>query len=360
MKKFKFILSAICCLLCAFIFVACKDNNQNGNDNPGNTPKSEYSITLETSTEYTISCDKTTSKPFEQVNVSVALHTIDKKIARVMYGKQIATKNSDGTFKFYMPREDTKVSVVLSEFKEQLKSANSSNAFISFHPENKTTLYPNTGNIKLFVPIKDAPNMTILETKIYSSNQTAIPQDAISVEKVTRSDGNIINSSNIVIDTTKVSTGYSWIEIEFKNGNTTSQKGTLVFKLTIDETIKVDTWKETLEFDLSFLNEDDYKDATFRVSLSDFDYSYGMDCKGNQYYADIVAENGKFKITMDYAISHKYSIYVRSVDKNGNIIKEYNVQQTIGSGDEETGYNQYSKRNLSFVTENYTLTLKLM
>lgn len=357
MKKIKFILSVICCVLCAFIFVGCNKNNTS-NNTTGNNEKEQYSITLETSDDYTISCDKTTAKPYEMVKVSVTLNTIDKKISYVEYGTQLATKNSDGTYKFYMPKADTKVSVVLTEFKEKLKSANSSYAFASYSIENKSTLYTDTGDRKLFVDLK-ATNMTILKTNIYSSNKTAIPEDAISIEYLYKPSSNIINDINIVIDTTKVSKGYSWIEIEFKNENVPSEKGTIVFKLKIEDKINIETCKETLVFDLSLI-DDDLEDATFRVTLSDFDYDYGMDCEQTQFFRNIVAQDGKFQVEMDYAISHRYSISVSLIDKNGSLIKYYNVKESIGSGDPSTGFNQYSKGILSFITENYTLVMKLM
>lgn len=51
MKKFKTILTMFVCVLCSFIFAACGDD-------PGLKPK-QYNITLETSTEYELSSNRT-------------------------------------------------------------------------------------------------------------------------------------------------------------------------------------------------------------------------------------------------------------------------------------------------------------
>ena len=91
---------------------------------------------------------------------------------------------------------------------------------------------------------------------------------------------------------------YTKIEINFTNVNTSSQKGKLVFKLTVAESIEVETWTEYLELDISSLDQE-CQDADFYVGLSDLDHVSGMTCESYQMFRNIKAENGKLKITKE-------------------------------------------------------------
>lgn len=352
MKKIKYILTMVLCVLCSLVFVAC------GNDNSENAKSKQYTISLETSTDYELFSDKLNAEAFEEVTISVTLKTVDKKLVAVKYGEKTVSQNSDGKFTFLMPTTDITVSAVLEEYQEVLASDDSSRPFVSFDSANTKTIVPNTGDIELYAPM-NASNMTILRKSISSSNQNAIPTNAIKVEGRITSSSNIIIGADITIDTSKVSLGYSWIEINFTNGNS-YQKGKLVFKLTVAESIAVETWTEYLELDISSLDQE-YQDGNFYVGLSDLDHVPGMTSESYQYFRDIKAENGKLKITMEYAVAHRYQISVGVIDQETDRVSTwFNLMESIGAGNSNTGYNQYKSKKLTFIQNGYTLTISVI
>lgn len=353
MKKIKYILTMVLCVLCSLVFVAC------GNDNSENAKSKQYTISLETSTDYELFSDKLNAEAFEEVSISVTLKTVDKKLVAVKYGEKTVSQNSDGKFTFLMPTTDVTVSAVLEEYQEVLASNDTSRPFVSFDSANTKTIVPNTGDIELYAPM-NASYMTILRKSISSSNQNAIPTNAIKVEGRITSSSNVIIGADITIDTSKVSLGYSWIEINFTNGNSPSQKGKLVFKLTVAESIAVETWTEYLELDISSLDQE-YQDGNFYVGLSDLDHVPGMTSESYQYFRDIKAENGKLKITMEYAVAHRYQISVGVIDQETDRVSTwFNLMESIGAGNSSTGYNQYKSKKLTFIQNGYTLTISVI
>lgn len=357
MKKIKYILTMVLCVLCSLVFVACGSDNSGGGN--GNQKAKKYTIALETSTEYELFSDKLNAEALEEITISVTLKTIDKKLVGVKYGNKTVSQNSDGKFRFLMPSSNVTVSAVLEEYQEILASDNTSRPFVSFDSSNTKTIVPNTGNIELYAPM-NASYMTIMRKSVTSSNPNAIPTNAIKVEGRITSSSNFIIGADITIDTSKVSLGYSWIEINFTNVNTSSQKGKLVFKLTVAESIEVETWTEYLELDISSLDQE-YQDADFYVGLSDLDHVSGMTCESYQMFRNIKAENGKLKITMEYAVAHRYQISVGVINKETDRVSTwFNLMESIGEGNSETGYNQYKSKKLTFIQNGYTLTISVI
>lgn len=352
MKKIKYILTMVLCVLCSLVFVAC------GNDNSENAKSKQYTISLETSTDYELFSDKLNAEAFEEVTISVTLKTVDKKLVSVKYGNKTISQSSEGKFRFLMPSSNVTVSAVLEEYQEILASDNTSRPFVSFDSSNTKTIVPNTGNIELYAPM-NASYMTIMRKSVTSSNPNAIPTNAIKVEGRITSSSNFIIGADIIIDTSKVSLGYSWIEINFTNVNT-SQKGKLVFKLTVAESIEVETWTEYLELDISSLDQE-YQNADFYVGLSDLDHVSGMTCESYQMFRNIKAENGKLKITMEYAVAHRYQISVGVINKETDRVSTwFNLMESIGEGNSKTGYNQYKSKKLTFIQNGYTLTISVI
>lgn len=174
MKKIKTILTTFVCVLCSFIFAACGDDS-------GLKPK-QYNITLETSTEYELSSNRTKAEAFDQITITVTLKTADKKLVGIKYGNETVSQNRNGTFNFLMPTSDVTVSAILEDYVEVLASDSSSRPFVSFNKSNTKTIVPNTDEVALKTTINSS-NMTILRTNISSSNTTSIPEDAIKIEK---------------------------------------------------------------------------------------------------------------------------------------------------------------------------------
>lgn len=355
MKKINYILTLLICLVCSFSFVGCgKDDN--GNNTP---PQKEYAITIETSNDYTLTTSKEKAEALEEITVSITINNIDKKLVNIKYGDNIISKNSNGNYSFIMPANDIKISAILEDYVETLATDNTSTPFMKYDSSNTHIVVPNTGTIELYVKA-NAYYMTILHTNITTSNPTAIPRNAIKVEGRITSSSNVLIGADIMIDTTKIQKGYSWIDIEFINRNTPSQRGKITFKLTVDDVIQVEKWTETLIFDISGLDEE-YKNADFYVGLSDFDYVKGMDCKSYQYFENLKADNNKVTITMEYAVSHEYQVSFGIIDRenSANTIW-FNAMDSIGEGNSNIGYNQCIRKRLSFVYNNSSLTIEVI
>lgn len=350
MKKIKTILTMFVCVLCSFIFAACGDD-------PGLKPK-QYNITLETSTEYELSSNRTKAEALDQITITVTLKTADKKLVGIKYGNETVSQNRNGTFTFFMPTSDVTVSAILEDYVEVLASDSSSRPFVSFNKSNTKTIVPNTGTVTLKTTINGS-YMTILRKNISSSNTTSIPENAIEIKKETESSGNLIIGAYINIDTSKISLGYSWIEINFANGNVSSQTGKLVFKLTVANEISVETWKENLVFDISSLSNV-YKNEVFTVWLTDVNHVKGMTSESHHVFENLSAENNEIKITFDYTLNHNYyvDLYIKNKE-NPDLITYFKFDETISGGNSVTGFNQYKNNLLSFVTENHTLTIRV-
>lgn len=350
MKKIKTILTMFVCVLCSFIFAAC------GNDS-GINPK-QYKINLETSTDYELSSNRTKADAFDLIIISVTLKTADKKLVGIKYGNETVSQNPNGTFKFFMPTSDVTVSAILEDYEEVLASDSSSHPFVSFNKSNTKTVVPNKGKVTLKTTINGS-SMSILRTNISSSNTTSIPENAIEIEKKFAPSSNLIIGADITIDTSKVSLGYSWIEINFASGNVSSQKGKLVFKLTVANEISVETWKENIVFDISSLSNE-YKNAVFNVWLTDDNHVNGMTSESYHLFKNLSAENDKIKITFDYTLNHNYLVDLYIEDKEDpDLITWFKFDETISGGNSVTGFNQYKNNLLSFVNENYTLTIRV-
>lgn len=258
-----------------------------------------------------------------------------------------------------MPAKNTTVSAELEQFEEILASDNTSKPFVSFSPSNTKVIVPNTGEIDLFAPINGS-YMTLWNKKVYSSNTASIPYSAIRIEKRITSSSNKIIGADIYINTAKVQKGYSWLELNFINLNTTSQRGKIVFKITVDDVIAVETWDETLIFDISLIDSK-YQNGDFRVSFSDWDYVNGMNCKSYQLFENLKAINNKITVNMKYTVSHRYQISIGVADEtNPSKTIWFNLMESIGEGSAQTELNQFKKNILTFGTPNSSLTIKAM
>ena len=227
MKNLRNILIILLAFICATAFTGCKDDNQ---------PKETvYTVTITQSADCTLTADKTEGVFGDVITVNAKLNNLDKKLVAVTYtGKtetSRASKQSETAFSFIITANVT-VAAVLEDYVEQLKTDDYSRPFATFSSTNPRTISPNTGNAGLYISF-NASYMTILKIDIVSANQSVIPNDAFTTENSFQSMSNIIIGTTILIDTAKISEGTTWITVSLKNDNTTAQKGTLVFKLTV-------------------------------------------------------------------------------------------------------------------------------
>ena len=349
MKRLK---SLILCFIIAFsslAFVAC------GGDDNQSEPK--YKITLETSTDYILSADKTESLAFEEVVVSVQVTHTNKKLTGVKYNESDASKNSNGTFTFLMPAKDTTVSAVLEDYQEKLSDGGTvSHPFVSFANSNTKTLVKDCGEVVMNIDIESAPYMTILNKTVFSSNESVLPASAINIENKTASFSNVITGAELIVDTSKINNGSTWLVLNFVNGNTTSQRGTIVVKIVVSDSIDVEVYDETIVFDTKYIDSK-YVDSKFSVSLFDLNYVNGSKVDESQVFENLQIQDNKITINMKYVKNHEYMISFGIIDDNPVNTVWFRLETTVGEGSTETGFNQFKDGKLSFAKADSSLKI---
>ena len=84
-----------------------------------------------------------------------------------------------------------------------------------------------------------------------------------------------------------------------------------------------------------------------------------MNCKNYQFFKNQKAENNLITVTMEYAVTHRYSLSIGVIDEENSANSVwFNLMQSVGEGSSQTGYNQYKSKKLTFVTPNASLTIK--
>ncbi len=353
MNKIQSIILSVIAVVCALTFVGC------GGDKPPEETK--YKITLTQSEDYSLTSNMEEGVFGDAVTITVELKNFEKKLTAVTYRSETetdrASRQSDTTFAFILTKDVT-VAAVLEDYVEVLATDSTSRPFAAFSSSNTKTLVPNNGNCSMYISL-NASYMTILKSEITSSNQSVIPNDAFTLENRFQSQSNIIIGTNLAVDTTKIHNGTTWVTIALTNGNSSSQKGTLVVKLTVADTINVETWTETVIFDTSNLPAK-YKnqDTNFYISFNDQNYINGMNVEEYIAFENQKIDNGKISVNLTYAVGHKYFVSFGIVDDEtpANSIW-FTLSETIGSGSTATGFNQYKNGMLSFIQNGSTLTI---
>lgn len=353
MKKTLILLVALLSVVCAITLFAC------GGDDDSSSSFPTYNITLEKSSDYELSASTLTSESYKEIIITVTLKNADKKLVGIKYGDKYANRLSDTTYSLFMPAKNVTVSAELEDYTEILKSDNTSAPFVSFSSANTKTVVPNTGDVHLYLNF-NANWMTILNKEVKSSNEKAVPIEAIEIERVKASSSDVIIGANIKIDTSKVSKGSSWLTFNFSNGNSPSQKGTIVFKLTVADSIEVETWTETVIFDTSALPAE-YQDKLFYIRVDDQNYVNGMTNKEYQEFKDRPIFDGKISLDIEYAVGHEYFVSFGIVDEtNPSNTIWFTLNDSIGFGSSSTGFNQCKKSRLTFIQNGCTLTIKVI
>lgn len=351
MKKIRNIAWALFAVLCMIALAGCDGENP--------PEETKYTVTLAESEDYALTADKTEGVFGDKITVSVNLRTSEKKLIAVTCRSgddtTSALRTGDTTFSFILTKNVT-VSALLEEYTEALATDTTSRPFAAFSSSNTKTLVPDTGSVGLYLPL-NASYMTILNLHITSSDPSVIPEDAFSYENSFQSQSNIIIGTTIRIDTSKITTGTSWVTIDLTNGNSSSQKGTITVRLTVAETIEVGTWTETVIFDITGLPEA-YKDRDFYIAFSDQNYIEGMNVEETLVFEGKKAENGKISVTITYAVGHNYRIsFGIPNDETPADSVWFGLLESVSSGSTATGFNQYKDGLLSFIQEGVTLTV---
>ncbi len=246
-------------------------------------------------------------------------------IGTTMGGKEIVPA-ADGTCSFTMPAEPVRVTVDASYYPD-----NQTDNFLSWNEGNATSLekwqaafegdeyYSFSGDALLAAAVTSQPSqspanmaLTTHTEKVFSLNQSVIPDEALSVEVGYR-DGNQANIFTVRIDRSKVSAGTAKIVLIVENGHKFEDESVLSCTVTVAEPeplTKIDIWTETVVFDLSaILRDENTEDLYF--TFEDLDWDETMYAQHYQTILDgeyTVSADGKVTVELKYAVGHKYSV----------------------------------------------------
>ena len=363
MKKKILMLVMACTIIlpAAFLLSAC-----------GEKIDKKYTITLLTSTNYTVECDKENASVGQEVTLTVTLLNKELILEEVLANDIICQENSNGTFSFTMPAENVVVKIKTNQIQEVF-----STDFVWLDQDNlytitmagKGTLSGDTRNIDITFANKQA--MTIVNSTMSSSNQNVIPNNAIKFDAVRQSDlvgsggSNQIVKGVIEIDPFQITSGTTYLTMEFVNGNSStgySNRGTLVVKITVVPygELTLETVKETLIIDL--FSESQYNTGDkFCLRIGDRDH---VDGSSNLSYVDYVLTMEsirKLTVEFDYILGHKY--WIRLVkgtaqpDIQSGYIEEFIFDDKIVEGDEDGVYTGYYNSSLMYLNENVSVTI---
>lgn len=236
--KTKRIIIALCLtfvIVCGiFALTACDDG-----DDSQPTP-AKHSVTVQSTEDCTLTTDKAQAELAETVTVTVDLKNTNKYVESVLFNGQEAYKRSETTYDFLMGNDDVVVTAVLKDYQQCLTDGN---GFATYLTSNPTSLAKGNGEVDLTISLNGS-YMTILDWSIKSTNQAVLPGSsvkntelteigAISASVQTGRYDNYINELTITIDTDKISTGKTFLLIDLKNNNVSSQQASLVVPLEV-------------------------------------------------------------------------------------------------------------------------------
>lgn len=335
------------------LLTACND------DPPAPT---QYNITVQESADYEVTI-QSTAIAGDRVYFDVELLNGELELAGVYYNGTACEEAWGGGYRFTMPESDVTITVETSPLQEVTETdfvwLTSNNMMDIAVAGEGTSSYES----REFLVAFDAPYMTILGSDVTSTNQSVIPNDAITIDEITLTDlightgSNVILQAKILIDPSKISVGSTMIIANFDNGNS-SGEGTLIFRVNVHPygEVQIPTMKETLVFDLSGL---DSIAENYTIRVGDDDHVDG----GNLLkFTDYVLQpvDGKLTLEIDYAIGHDFWLRISEGE-----VDNYNTTLDIGekiisSGDVSTGINGYAENKLTFKDANLTLELDVI
>lgn len=319
------------------------------------TPK-KYIITVAQNSDCTLTPNVTSASFADTITVTVKVNNPDKYVSGVKYNNKECFKDGNN-YTFTMPSENVTLSAELSDYEEKLSDGNSyGGSFVSFASTNSKTIVKKESGTAQLTLYFNANYMTILKSEIISSNEDAIPVSAINVQEKTSSLGNAITSATVSIDQSKINLGTTWLTMNFTNGNSSSQKGTIIVKITVAETLVLEKWTETVIFNVSRIDEN----AEYYIYFRDTNYNADSGEKEYQYFDNVTAVDGKVTLEIEYVANHQYWVEFGVKSSDGSKITYHDLLETIGTGSSSTGYNKYQSDKLSFIEDNASLEITVL
>jgi hypothetical protein len=261
------------------------------------------------------------------------------------------------------------VSTVESVSTETFEEKLTDNGFTLKGPDQASMYdasHPNNAGLTLKGTFDWAYTASLSAESAYSSDQSIIPDSAITVMTESSYNTGLIVEVDIMIDLTQVvKAGDVYIKGHFKSNNV-SKEATVCKKLTIVPfgTVKAPTYQETLKLDWSALKLESPKSIVFQ--MTDADSQYGLVnpniSDDTKKYSDfwqyqLVSETKTVKdISFTYFVGHRYGL-VFQVTTAKDALVNYEISAVVGAGSTATGFNQYKNNFLTFASDNGSLTL---
>ena len=378
MKKRQWIIlsAVVMAILCVVGLTACGTEEEDSSD--GVPSVQTYTVTANDGTGYDVEVDKVTVEYGDEVTVTVDVTAPDKYVKSVKANSEELGKNADGTYKVTITANTT-ITVELAEYEEI-----TSDGGVTWAASNTDTMIvgasngwywdenDNMVNAWIFDVSADwnlASAMDEDDTVLTSSDQSVIPDSAISYALNTESHGNQIIGFDVRIDTSKIAEGHTWLTMSFRASNGTSPEGTICVKIEVVDRIQLETMEETI-----VIAYDDYAmpgdDVTIRF--------YDQDHTDGQYigeepapaYIEIktqVGEEGTTSSTIDYVSGHSYTIQIyKAAEWYDGLLDTLEKQENLlliegdvifGSSSTATGLNRYQDGVLTLVDPGRTVEL---
>lgn len=372
MKKIISVLVSVVAMFAfSFCLTACSsDQTEGGGKNKGTL----YSVQAPKQSDiYTVTGLPEGAYEGDTVTFKVALtHPVDSVLNYVeLSGTATGSKKldpvSEGTYSFSMPAEPVTVSVSADYYPD-----NDTDNFLSW--EDSTALsvekwqaafegdayYDFSDDVLLTSLVTSQPSqspanfaLTKHTERAFSLNQAVIPDDALTVDVKYR-DGNQANQFIVRIDRSKISAGTAKIVLIVENNSKFGDKAVLARTVTVTEPqalLQVETWSETVVFDISAI-ENDADTEKMAFVFEDLDYQADMYLQHTQMFdvKDYEIKDGKITLTFVYAVGHDFEIsfhFYMSVQPASPSIR---FENTVDGAD-------YSAGKLTFTKENGSIEL---
>lgn len=348
MKKFGKLIFILCLVaVLAVTVAACNEKGEENNGGGGTL----YGITMPSSDIYAIGGEVPESAT-EGTTITFTVTLNDPENSAILgvtveptFDASYDIASNNGTYSFVMPASPVKIIIDARAYEEVL-----SDGGLSFAESNPKEIVKNSGTVTFVLPFTWNYTGAIAESvsEATSSDQSVIPDNALELvggDKVGNSAW--IDSAELNIDTSKINPGTTWLEIYLKSDNTSSN-GTLFVKITVlpeGGSVEVETWTETIVFDIS--SSIDMDEVNFTVTDNDYASNTGTEERQQFMPGEYTYEDGEVSIEIEYVVGHEYSVSV-GIGNTGN---SYKLGEGVSSG------GSYQDGILTFSREGASVTI---
>ncbi len=342
-------------LMASFCCVGIAGLSSCGGDGEGEGGDDIHSITYVENANYTISNLSSVGQEGSNILFDVTSNSVFYEIGNVYYNGIEAEKVSFG-YEFIMPDEDVVITVDLTqilEYDSELDYLSWGDSVIDeiSVAEDKTVSWDVETALPLVFDMSEFGSYnTEINATLLSSDETVIPNDALSFEAIT-GNGNLIKGGRIVVDLKKINPGMASIYFRFDSNNSYEAELIRTFNVVEFGTIELDSWKVNFTYD----NQTDFTDLeNIQISFTDQDYIYGNSVS-TQSQTFTLSELTDGTLTMDYILGHSYSITASHAiydEEEGHYtdVTGLTIGDWAGTGSTATGFNQILDGVLTLVS----------